>query len=141
MLYNREFAGVPHPAVALHTQGLFAVSGDENAEVRKNVCRALVMMLEVRATDLLPHMHSIIEVSDPYANVCSDCQCSFANVMVNTLRMGTCVNSLSVDLAPQYMLVRTQDTNETVALESCEFWLTLAEQSICVEALAPFLDR
>jgi len=87
--------------VALHTQGLFAVSGDENAEVRKNVCRALVMMLEVRATDLLPHMHSIIE----------------------------------------YMLVRTQDTNETVALESCEFWLTLAEQSICVEALAPFLDR
>lgn len=52
-----------------------------------------------------------------------------------------CVNSLSVDLAPQYMLVRTQDTNETVALESCEFWLTLAEQSICVEALAPFLDR
>ena len=42
------------------------MSGDENAEVRKNVCRALVMMLEVRASDLLPHMHSIIEVSNPY---------------------------------------------------------------------------
>ena len=41
----------------------------------------------------------------------------------------------------QYMLVRTQDSNETVALEACEFWLTLAEQSICVEALAPFLNR
>ena len=88
-LYNCEFAGVPHPTVALPTQGLFAVSGDENAEVRKNVCRALVMMLEVRATDLLPHMHSIIEVSNPYTNVCSDCQCSFSSVMVNTLRRGT----------------------------------------------------
>ncbi len=41
----------------------------------------------------------------------------------------------------QYMLLRTQDSNETVALEACEFWLTLAEQSICMEALAPFLDR
>jgi len=53
---------IPH-WVRLHAQGLFAVAGDENAEVRKNVCRALVMMLEVRASDLLPHMHAIIEVS------------------------------------------------------------------------------
>ena len=45
------------------SQALFVVSGDEDAEVRKNVCRALVMLLEVRASDLLPHMHSIIEVS------------------------------------------------------------------------------
>lgn len=43
-------------------QGLFAVAGDEDPEVRKNVCRALVMLLDVRASDLLPHMHSIIEV-------------------------------------------------------------------------------
>lgn len=53
----------------------------------------------------------------------------------------TCVISLSISVGSQYMLVRTQDTNETVALESCEFWLTLAEQSICLEALAPYLDR
>lgn len=39
------------------------------------------------------------------------------------------------------MLMRTQDSNETVALEACEFWLTLAEQSICMEALTPFLGR
>lgn len=39
------------------------------------------------------------------------------------------------------MLIRTQDSNETVSLEACEFWLTLAEQSICMEALAPFLNR
>ena len=56
--------------VGLHAQGLFAVAGDENAEVRKNVCRALVMMLEVRASDLLPHMHAIIEVSHCPVTVC-----------------------------------------------------------------------
>ena len=44
-------------------QGLFEASGDDNADVRKNVCRALVMLLEIRASDLLPHMQPIIEVS------------------------------------------------------------------------------
>ncbi len=35
----------------------------------------------------------------------------------------------------QYMLLRTQDEDETVALEACEFWLVLADQPICLEAL------
>ena len=39
------------------------------------------------------------------------------------------------------MLVRTQDANELVSLEACEFWLTLADQAICKEALAPHLGR
>lgn len=33
----------------------------------------------------------------------------------------------------QYMLVRTQDSEEKVALEACEFWLSLAEQNVCRE--------
>lgn len=41
----------------------------------------------------------------------------------------------------EYMLMRTQDTDEGVALEACEFWLSLAEQQICKEALAPHLTR
>lgn len=58
-------SSVPGPAPSSSSsllQGLFAVAGDEDPEVRKNVCRALVMLLDVRASDLLPHMHSIIEV-------------------------------------------------------------------------------
>lgn len=43
-------------------QNLFALATDEEPEVRKNVCRALVMLLEVRLDRLLPHMHNIIEV-------------------------------------------------------------------------------
>lgn len=41
----------------------------------------------------------------------------------------------------QYMLLRTQDQDESVALEACEFWLSLAEQPICKEALSAHLPR
>lgn len=44
-------------------QHLFALAVDEDPEVRKNVCRALVMLLEVRIDRLIPHMYSIIQVS------------------------------------------------------------------------------
>lgn len=35
----------------------------------------------------------------------------------------------------------TQDQDINVALDACEFWLTLAEQPICKEVLAPHLPR
>lgn len=41
----------------------------------------------------------------------------------------------------EYMLIRTQDPDETVALEACEFWLTLAETQVCREVLGPYLPR
>lgn len=49
-------------AFPLPHQSLFALAADEDSEVRKNVCRALVMLLEVRIDRLIPHMHSIIQV-------------------------------------------------------------------------------
>ncbi|KAG5272425.1 hypothetical protein AALO_G00165390 [Alosa alosa] len=82
-------------------ENLFALATDEEPEVRKNVCRALVMLLEVRMDRLLPHMHNII----------------------------------------QYMLQRTQDQDENVALEACEFWLTLAEQPVCKDVLSGHLAQ
>ncbi|XP_075937897.1 transportin-1 isoform X1 [Anarhichas minor] len=82
-------------------ENLFALATDEEPEVRKNVCRALVMLLEVRLDRLLPHMHNIVE----------------------------------------YMLLRTQDQDENVALEACEFWLTLAEQPVCKEVLCGHLSQ
>ena len=44
-------------------ENLFVLARDEDHEVRKNVCRGLVMLLEVRMDRLLPHMSQIIEVS------------------------------------------------------------------------------
>lgn len=39
------------------------------------------------------------------------------------------------------MLQRTQDQDENVALEACEFWLTLAEQPVCKEVLCGHLHK
>lgn len=49
-------------------QNLFHLASDEDPEVRKNVCRALVMLLEVRMDRLIPHMHHIIEVSNVHSH-------------------------------------------------------------------------
>ncbi|XP_055382559.1 transportin-1 [Condylostylus longicornis] len=98
-IINRSQALMLH--IDTFIENLFHLSQDEDHEVRKNVCRGLVMLLEVRLDRLLPHMNQIIE----------------------------------------YMLLRTQDPDESVALEASEFWLSLAEQNICKEVLAPHLHR
>ncbi len=82
-------------------QNLFHLANDDDPEVRKNICRAIVMLLEVRMDRLIPHMNSIID----------------------------------------YMLQRTQDADEGVSLEACEFWLSLADEPVCKEALQPHLDK
>lgn len=46
----------------LFLENLFRLADDTNIDVRKNVCKALVMLLEVRVEKLLPHMNSIIQV-------------------------------------------------------------------------------
>lgn len=79
----------------LFLENLFVLADDTDLEVRKNVCKALVMLLEVKIDKLVPHMNAII----------------------------------------LYMLLRTQDEDETVALEACEFWLVLADQPICYDVL------
>lgn len=92
-------------AVMMHIdsvlQHLFNVAFDDEPEVRKNVCRAIVMLLEVCMDRLISQMPQIIE----------------------------------------YMLIQTQDVDDTVALEACEFWLSLAEQQICRDVLRPYLPR
>ncbi|CAD5125177.1 DgyrCDS13420 [Dimorphilus gyrociliatus] len=42
-------------------ENLFFLASDEDADVRKNVCRALVMLVEVRMDRLIPHISSIVE--------------------------------------------------------------------------------
>ncbi len=41
----------------------------------------------------------------------------------------------------EYMLYSTRDSNEHVALEACEFWLTFAEDGELASYLAPLLGR
>jgi transportin-1 len=44
-----------------YLQGLFTLSQDPAAEVRKLVCAALVQLLEIRPDFLQPHMRNVIE--------------------------------------------------------------------------------
>uniref|UniRef100_A0A915KY87 Transportin-1 n=1 Tax=Romanomermis culicivorax TaxID=13658 RepID=A0A915KY87_ROMCU len=42
----------------------------------------------------------------------------------------------------EFMIMRTQDSDENTALEACEFWLALAEQpTVCKEALQPHVSK
>ena len=51
-------------------QGLFANANDKDADVRKNVCHAIVMMMEMRIAELLPHIHAVVEVWESVVHVC-----------------------------------------------------------------------
>ena len=48
--------------VLLFDKNLFFLSSDEDSDVRKNVCRALVMLIEVRIDRLIPHINNLVEV-------------------------------------------------------------------------------
>lgn len=65
-------------------QSLFALAGDEDSEVRKNVCRALVMLLEVRIDRLIPHMHSIIQVREGL-KFNTEIKCIFCPILVSII--------------------------------------------------------
>eukprot|EP00123_Amoebidium_parasiticum_P014138 comp22354_c0_seq1/m.33276 comp22354_c0_seq1/g.33276 ORF comp22354_c0_seq1/g.33276 comp22354_c0_seq1/m.33276 type:complete len:901 (-) comp22354_c0_seq1:815-3517(-) len=82
-------------------QCLFGLATDPDTGVRKNVCQALVKLLEVRIDLLMPQMNNVIE----------------------------------------YMLMSTQDADDNVALESCEFWLAFADQETARPCLEPYLGR
>jgi len=41
----------------------------------------------------------------------------------------------------QYMLLRTQDPDDSVALEACEFWLSLAELPMCRDVLTAHIGK
>jgi len=48
--------------MVLFHKNLFFLSSDEDSDVRKNVCRALVMLIEVRMDRLIPHINNLVEV-------------------------------------------------------------------------------
>lgn len=80
---------------------LFALAVDQETTVRKYVCQALVMLLDVRPDKIAPNLDSIVE----------------------------------------YMMHSTQDEDEQVALEACEFWLAIAEQPDLQTSLEPYLSK
>lgn len=60
-------------------------------------------------------------------------------VMLLDVRMDRLLPHMSQII--EYMLLRTQDTDEGVALEASEFWLSLADQNVCKDVLTPYLGQ
>lgn len=50
--------------VDIFIEGLFKLASDNDIQVRQNVCKAFVLLLEARMDQLIPHIHNIIEVSN-----------------------------------------------------------------------------
>jgi len=82
-----------------YLKGIFYLANDASTEVRKRVCQAFVMLVEIRVDYLMPYIRNVI----------------------------------------QFMLHSTQETNEELALEACEFWCAIAETNVCVNVLPEFL--
>lgn len=87
--------------IDVFVQALYERANDTAPPVRKQVCQALVMLLEVRPDKLVPSLPAVVE----------------------------------------FMLYCTQDEDESVALEACEFWLAFAEQDELRDHLEPFLPK
>ena len=68
-------------------QNLFFLASDEDPEVRKNVCRAIVMLLEVRLDRLVPQMNNIIDYMLQRTQVTqSDCPLTSSNSLIFRIR-------------------------------------------------------
>ena len=80
-------------------QSLFRLATDHAPEVRKNVCQALVQLVDVRPDKIAPSIKDVV----------------------------------------RYMLISTEDEDDMVALEACEFWLAVAEQPSMRGDVEPFL--
>jgi transportin-1 len=90
-----------HDHMDTFIQALFKRASDENEQVRRFVCQALVLILGARPDKLLPELPSVVE----------------------------------------YMLYCTQDKDDEVALEACEFWLQFSEDASLADHLRPFLPK
>lgn len=73
-----------------YMRALFHLTNDPSKDIRKRVCQAFVILLEVKFQYLQAHMHNVI----------------------------------------RYMLMATDDEDDDVALEACEFWSAYCETKV-----------
>lgn len=84
-----------------YVEALFSLANDQDSEVKKNVCRSLVALFEIRPDTLAPHLNVVIE----------------------------------------YMIARSKDEDDEIALEACEFWLTVPENELGKNMLRQYLPQ
>jgi len=82
-------------------QHLFALAEDSNANVRRQVCRAFVRLVETRPDKLLPHIEGLVD----------------------------------------YIIMQQKSSDEELACEAAEFWLSVGEHENLWQALQPWVHK
>ncbi|XP_037821481.1 transportin-1-like [Lucilia sericata] len=111
-------------------------------KIRSHAIACINQFIMIRSQALMLHIDTFIESlfnlssdddHEVRKNVCHGL------VMLLEVRMDRLLPHMPQII--EYMLMRTQDSDEGVALEASEFWLSLAEQSICKDVLTPYLPQ
>ena len=63
------------------------------------------------------------------------------DLTVNQAQLQSCIQHLTIGVTACHLSICTQDGDEGVALESCEFWSAFCEASVEPSVLQPFLGR
>ena len=99
------------------------------------------MLLDAHIASLIPHMNNIIEYMMLRTQVFLLIIHSILKQKINSIYCEK-MSSLCIDNKECFKIfVLLQDNDDNVALEACEFWLSLAEHPICKEALKPHLPK
>lgn len=84
-----------------YVQALFSLANDQDKEVKRNVCRSIVTLTEIKPETLAPQLHSII----------------------------------------RFMLERCKDDQPEVALDACEFWVSVPADDFWKDTLRQYLSE
>lgn len=117
--------------------GFFA---HDHVRIKTQAIACCNQLVPIKSTVLFAHldsyMHGLFEcASDNHAEV----QKQVCQAFVMLLEVRPEVLMPQFDAVVKYMQQRTQDDDEAVALEACEFWLSFAEQEDMREHMRPYL--
>ena len=119
-----------------------SMADDPKPRVRAHVLSSLSQFIPIQSQSLFAHIDSYIaclfkrasdEDAEVRRSVCSSL------VLLLVARPDRLIPDMQ--LVAQFMLYTTQDKDENVALEACEFWLTFAEEPDLQTHLAPLIPE
>ncbi|CAG5094261.1 Oidioi.mRNA.OKI2018_I69.XSR.g13398.t1.cds [Oikopleura dioica] len=122
-------------------RALFKLAEDDSPDVRRYVCRGLVMIQEFHFEKLQPSMDDLVRY------MLKQTQAGLGNLSQKLRNLSQGFGSVSssfrslTQVFTQVAELKKKDEDEKVALEACEFWMALAEQQECIQVLGPFLNH
>lgn len=119
-----------------------ALADDPRAKIRSHAITSLSHFIPIQSQSLFAHIDAYMaclfrRASDEYADVRRGVCSSLVLLLV--ARPERLIPDMQ--MVANFMLYTTQDKDENVALEACEFWLTFAEEPDLTPHLAPLVPQ